>query len=51
MTFTQRTVSDETIFPTKYGKLAFPQRIQFAPSEGVYFNVIKKRFIQFHFNA
>lgn len=21
MTFTQRTVSDETIFPTKYGKL------------------------------
>lgn len=23
MTFTQRTVSDETIFPTKYGKLYF----------------------------
>jgi len=23
MTFTQRTVSDETIFPTKYGELFF----------------------------
>lgn len=23
MTFTQRTVSDETIFPTKYGKINF----------------------------
>lgn len=49
MTFTQRTVSDETIFPTKYGELFFLNITYLI--RRVYFNIINKRYNSSHFDT